>query len=64
METVPRARILAQAMLGDYRECCDAQGFELVSWAGTIPSNQVVVVRGRRKWIHLEEAKRRWSNQS
>lgn len=57
-ETVPGARLIGNAMRGDYREHCDKQGFEFTSLVGCIPSNQIVIVCGRRKWMHLDEANR------
>ena len=54
--------MIANAMLGDYREHCDSEGFELEQFAGCIPSNQVAVIKGRRKWVYLADAQRRWPN--
>ncbi len=62
IETVPGSRLLANAMVGDYREHCDSDGFELEQFKGVIPSDEIKVINGRRKWQYVEEANRKWNN--
>lgn len=63
MHIIPGSRMLANAMLGDYREFCDVHGFELACYKGTIPSNQVKVIDNKRKWLYVNEANQRWPTQ-
>lgn len=51
--------MLADAILGDYRWCCDTKCVEMACYRGTIPSNQL----GKGyQWLYFQEAQERWSD--